>query len=125
MINLFKKPIPEGTAPEIDFYVWFSEIWTATGGVITQATAADMLGKTNGRIRQMIDEKKIKEYRYGNLSFVSFIEIYRMARIEAYEKAQKMLKEELKQHKDNPEMQRRMEAAFEEMLNAVRRIAEI
>ena len=124
-LKIFKKPIEDTKAPDVDFYVWFSEVWTATGGIITQATAADILGKTNGRIRQMIDEGKLKEYCYGTLKYVSFVEVYKIARMTAYNKMKQMLDDTLKELKDVPEQQEQVKAAYADLLKNIKRAAEI
>ena len=87
----------------IDFYHWISQNWLYAGGLITQATAARLLKKSTGRIKQMITEQKIKEYRYENISFVSFTDVIRIAREETFRKVNKNLEKELKKlEKDIP-----------------------
>lgn len=54
------------------FLSWMIEQWTIHGGLITQATAAKLIGVTKGRITQMIREGKLKELRYQKQSFVPY-----------------------------------------------------
>jgi len=81
---------------DIDFFAWISDNWLSAGGLITQATAARLLNKSTGRIAQMITEQKIREYRYQNVSFVSFTEVFQLAREAAYKKANAQIEKELK-----------------------------
>ena len=69
---------------DIEFYNWTCEHWLITGGLITQATAARLLGKSKGRITQMIKEGKLKEHRYKKISFLEFPEVMKMARERIY-----------------------------------------
>lgn len=69
---------------DVEFYNWTCEHWLNTGGLITQATAARLLGKSKGRITQMIKEKKLEEHRYKNLSFLAFPEVMKIARKRIY-----------------------------------------
>lgn len=55
---------------------WIVKHWSIHGGLIPQAQAAKLLGKTPTRIRQMINENKIKSFAYKEESpLVSFAEI--------------------------------------------------
>lgn len=78
---------------QIQFDVWFTEMWLKSGGLISQATAAKILNRTQGRISQMVNEKKLKLYQYENMLFVSFIEVREIAQQDNLKKAKKMLKE--------------------------------
>lgn len=69
---------------DVEFYNWTCEHWLNTGGLITQVTAARLLGKSKGRITQMIKEGKLKEHKYKNLSFVEFPEVMKSARERIY-----------------------------------------
>ena len=78
---------------EIRFSVWFTEKWLETGGLISQATAAKMLNKTQGRVSQMVKEKKLKLFQYDNMSYVSFIEVRKIAQEQNHKKAIKIMEE--------------------------------
>jgi len=55
---------------------WLVKYWSKNGGLISQAMAAKLLGKTPTRIRQMINENKIKAFAYNDESpLVSFAQI--------------------------------------------------
>lgn len=55
---------------------WLLKYWPKNGGLISQAMAAKLLGKTPTRIRQMINENKIKAFAYNDESpLVSFAQI--------------------------------------------------
>ncbi|MDD2802031.1 MAG: hypothetical protein PHE96_11285 [Methylococcales bacterium] len=55
---------------------WFSTNWNTQGGLIPQAQASKILGKTPTRIRQMINEGKLKSFVYKDETpLVSFAEI--------------------------------------------------
>ena len=59
---------------------WLTKQWTNNGGLITQAQAAKILGKTPTRIRQMINERKIKGIIFEDdtplLSYSQIMRIY-------------------------------------------------
>lgn len=58
---------------------WLIKCWAINGGLIPQAMAAKLLGKTPTRIRQMINENKIKAFTYNDESpLVSFAEIMKI-----------------------------------------------
>lgn len=76
---------------QIQFVTWFTEMWLKSGGLISQATAAKMLDKTQGRISQMVKEKKLKLYQYENMLYVSFIEVRKIAMQDNLKKALKEL----------------------------------
>ena len=78
---------------QLQFDVWFTEMWLKSGGLISQATAAKMLNKSKGRISQMVKEKKLKLYQYENMLYVSFIEVREIAQRDNLKKAIKLLKE--------------------------------
>ena len=63
-----------------EYFNWIRDAWTEAGGLITQATAMRLLERSKGRINQMITEGKLKEYRYGNQSFLSYPEIMKLAK---------------------------------------------
>lgn len=64
----------------LEYFNWLRDTWTEAGGLITQATAMRLLERSKGRINQMITEGKLKEYRYGNQSFLSYPEIMKLAK---------------------------------------------
>ena len=64
----------------MEYFNWIRDAWTEAGGLITQATAMRLLERSKGRINQMITEGKLKEYRYGNQSFLSYPEIMKLAK---------------------------------------------
>jgi len=66
---------------------WIKENWSITGGLITQADAGKILGKTRTRIRQMINEGKLKAYRYENdPPFVSYADVIKLLNTQGEEK---------------------------------------
>ncbi|WP_288513719.1 hypothetical protein [uncultured Victivallis sp.] len=67
-----------------EFWHWMNENWNLAGGLITHSIAASMMGKTQTRVRQMIEEGKLKEYRFKTKKFVSFTEVLNLTRNEAY-----------------------------------------
>lgn len=67
-----------------EFWHWMNENWNTAGGLITHSIAASMMGKTQTRIRQMVEEGKLKEYRYKTKKFVSFAQVMELTRDEAY-----------------------------------------
>lgn len=95
-----------------DFDVWFSTKWIASGGLITPATASKILKKTTARIAQMMAEEKLKTYRYGNATFVSFPEVMRMA----YERQYQETEKEIKKIKKLPIPEEQKEALYTEMM---------
>ena len=69
---------------------WLIKCWAINGGLIPQAMAARLLGKTPTRIRQMINENKINAFTFNDESpLVSFAEIMKI-----------FDEEELKQNKE-------------------------
>lgn len=71
-----------------EFWHWINENWNIAGGLITHSIAASMMGKTQTRIRQMVEEGKLKEYRFKTKKFVSFSEVLNITREEAYKDLQ-------------------------------------
>jgi hypothetical protein len=63
----------------MDFYSWFLTEWCIAGGLISHKTAADILGKSNSRITQMINEGVLTRYSFENKTFVSFSEVMNIA----------------------------------------------
>lgn len=66
----------------VDYKTWFLEKWNENGGMITQKNAALILKKTPTRIRQMINEGKLKaihcpENEAPFVSLQQVLEIYR------------------------------------------------
>lgn len=66
----------------VDYKAWFLEKWNENGGLITQKNAALILKKTPTRIRQMINEGKLKAIPCGEnevplVSLQQILEIYR------------------------------------------------
>ena len=59
-----------------DFTFWFVKHWCFAGGLISKAVAARLLGLSSGRISQMVREQKLREYRYKDISFVSFSDVF-------------------------------------------------
>ena len=86
--------------PEFD--AWISEKWIVSGGLISPATAAQILKKTAGRITQMTSEKKIRLYKYENKTFVSFADVMKIARKQRYDEIMKEI-ETIKKDKSVPE----------------------
>jgi hypothetical protein len=76
------KDIPK----DIDFYVWFTQNWLIHGGLISKATAARMLNLTNGRVVQMVNEKKLQEIRYNaSVVFLSMAEVMKLVQVHVME----------------------------------------
>lgn len=67
-----------------EFWHWINENWQAAGGLVTHSIGAAMMGKTQTRIRQMVQEGKLKEYRFKSKKFLSYCEVYNLTREEAY-----------------------------------------
>lgn len=106
---------------KIDFFPWIQSKWAENGGLITQATATLILNKSKGRINQMITEGKLKEYRYKNMSFVSYAEVIKMAKYIAYNKAKKEIKEQIKKLKEEKKIPKEMVQQMEdESLKSIR-----
>lgn len=74
---------------EKEFWHWMNENWNIAGGLIQQAIAARLMGKTKTRVRQMINEGKLKEYKFKTTTFVSFADVMKYTREEAYESLEK------------------------------------
>lgn len=68
-----------------EFWHWMNENWQSAGGLITHSIAAALMGKTQTRIRQMVEEGKLKEYRFKRKKFLSYSQVHDMTRDEAYE----------------------------------------
>ena len=66
-----------------EFWHWITENWQAAGGLITHSVGAAMMGKTQTRIRQMVQEGKLKEYRFKSKKFLSYYEVYNLTKAEA------------------------------------------
>jgi ribosomal protein S1 len=82
---------------DISFYVWMIDNWTVTGGLISQVTAARLLRKSKGRIKQMIDAGKLTEYRFENISFVPYPQVMKLARLHNYDQATQELNASFKE----------------------------
>lgn len=95
--NWSKQNMYKPKNEDITFYMWMIDNWTITGGLITQIAAARLLCKSKGRIKQIIDEGKLKEYRFQNMSFVSYPEVMKLARQLGFEKAKKTLNKEFQE----------------------------
>jgi len=74
---------------EKEFWHWMNENWNIAGGLIQQAIASRLMGKTKTRVRQMINEGKLKEYKFKTTTFVSFADVMKYTREEAYENLEK------------------------------------
>ena len=92
MANSKKK-----TAGKPDFYVWLLENWSVAGGLINQTAASKVLKRTTGRLAQMIREGKLTEYRYENQVYVSYAEVMKIARDQAYKTVEKGIEAEIKE----------------------------
>lgn len=69
----------------LEFREWFRTNWLVAGGLISKATAASLLGKSKGRITQMIQEGKLKEHQFSpSRSYLETPEIFRMIHKEEY-----------------------------------------
>lgn len=102
---------------EIDFYAWLQRNWTMTGGLINQATAARLLKRSTSRITNMIKEGKLKEYRYNNLSFLSYPEVMRMAETIAIRNARRLTQKELEKLGLGKDINSGLMAQLDEALN--------
>lgn len=67
------------------FCEWFRKNWLVSGGLISKATAARLLGKCKGRITQMIKEGKLNEHKYNEgISFLEAQQIFEIMHREEY-----------------------------------------
>lgn len=66
-----------------EFWHWMNENWNLAGGLITHSVAAAMMGKSQTRVRQMIEEGKLHQYKFKTKKFVSFSEVLKLTRDEA------------------------------------------
>ena len=80
------------------FFQWMIQSWTIHGGLITQTTAAKLIGVTKGRITQMIREGKLKELRYQKQSFVQYGTTMKIA----FEKNKTEMMEAIKTEVEHP-----------------------
>ena len=68
-----------------DYYENFKKLWATNGGLITQKEASRLLNKSDGRIAQMITEKKLRKID----KYVSFAEVCRLAEEDRENKQEK------------------------------------
>ena len=67
------------------FREWYRKNWLVSGGLIPKATAAKLLGKSKGRITQMVKEGKLNEHKYNeSISFLEAPQIFTIMHREEY-----------------------------------------
>ena len=86
------------------FREWYRKNWLTAGGLVPKATAARLLGKSKGRITQMVREGKLKEHQFNpSISYLEAPEVFRLMHKEEY----KLFKDTLyEQAEDLPETHR-------------------
>ena len=71
---------------------WFKTNWLTSGGLIAKAEAARLLGKSKGRITQMVKEGKLKEHKFSDgISYLEAPQVFTIMHQEEY----KLLKDTL------------------------------
>lgn len=107
---------------------WFLKNWNTQGGMIPQAQASKILGKTPTRIRQMINEGKIKSFIYKDETpLVSFSEIMQIKEKEDQkieEEIQALEESQLSDH-DRYLIERQEEEKQEAYENYIARLPEV
>ncbi len=83
---------------------WFKKNWLTAGGLISKAEAARLLGKSKGRITQMVKEGKLKEHKFSDgISYLEAPPVFTIMHKEEY----KILKDSLyEQAEEIPETHR-------------------